>query len=573
MKKLVFFILIIIGIIIAAEWNWGLAPNNTPAKTDYIMLINQNKDSVAAVPVGRLMRDNGIMDSTVWADSIAAFLGRGLITFTGDIKISGNDLTYGNGASVTNPSSGILSLNSTILSVPTDSAYIANVLRTDTTHTKKIIYDADQIRVLLPDTLSAVVDDTLQVYYRGIIEAVNPYAYHITVSGTKGMMYARFFEYAAVAADTVVNNYQTIFRVYDNQYQLLAVDTTIIKVQKAWQPATMNVLPLGDSFTYAGTWSDEFYRRLTGTGGTPAGKAFTGLTFVGNLGTAPNQRIGYGGKNWFFYATKTAAATSLEYQFFDTHDKDGTDVNSIWSDGTNQWTLNSSVAGKIKLTKRSHTVDPPASGTLTHVSGATHTSDITYTAIEAIIGNPLWDYATETLSFTAYCTRNGIADIDCMATIMTWNDIGTNQPNIADHIYSMAYAKVVLDKLHAEYPTAKVIWGCPQMPPAFSGLGLEYAMTTDYGYYYGKVRSVFGYSLAAKYLISSNNYDSWVYYCPTMQGFDNEYSYTAITKKPNYRYPYTLREDVQTGGIHPNAYGYYQMADVVYREFVRLYCK
>lgn len=486
-----------------------------------------------------------------------------------DVSIRQNNLTFGNGASVTNPSSGIISVNATTLNVPTDSAYIHNVLKTDTAKVKRIEYLLDQIRIQLPDTISAVVGDTLQIFYRGFIEAKNPYDYQVLVTGAKGNQYNRYFEYAPVAADTVTNNYMTIFALYNDQMVLLAKDTTYIHVQKAWQPTVATILPIGDSFTYTSYWPTEFYRRLTGTGGTPAGNAFTGLSTLGNLGSAPNKRMGYSGKSWSFYLAKTSSAASLIFYFFGTHDKDASDNSSIWSDGTNNWSLTTASTGKIKFTKSGHTVDPPASGTLTHVSGATHTANITYTTIETLDGNPLWDYNNNQLNFLAYCTRNSYADIDVAIPLLSWNGLTSYQ---TDFTTIIGQAKQFCDSLKSQYPNAKVLL-CPcTMPPVYNGMA-GYGISSVYNDYFGMLISVVGLNKAYQSISQEAAYKDWVFYTNITSQFDSEYGFTHMTKKPYTRYIGTTREINSYNAVHPSEQGYYQIADAVYRQFVRYFCK
>lgn len=492
-----------------------------------------------------------------------------------EVQVTQNNLTFGNAASITNPSSGIISVNTTTLSVPTDSAYIANILRTDTLRTKKILYDTDIIRIQLPDTISAVVGDTLQIFYRGIIEAQDPYAYSMRLYSTKGEALNRYYRYCPVAADTTGTHVFRL-RLYNEAMVELAGDSVVIKAQKAWQPTVNNIMPIGDSFTDANYyWVNEFYRRLTGTGGTPAGNAFTGLATIGNKGVAPNQRIGYSGKTWSWYANATTpSATALKYMwFFGTHDKAIADVGSLWSDGTNQWTLDSLYTGRVAFTKTGHIVNPPASGTLTHVSGATHTADITYTTIEAIDGNPLWDYNDNEIDFLAYCTRNSFADVDVLIPLLTWNGLSAYQDEASDHATLIADCKDVIDSLHSQYPNAHVMLCPPSMPPVWNGMAITYGADSSYGNYYGMVTTIIGLNKAYQALSKEAEYTGWVHYVNTTMQFDSEYGFATTTLKPNLRYVGTMREVATSNGVHPNTQGYYMIADAIYREFVRLFCK
>ncbi len=427
---------------------------------------------------------------------------------------------------------------------------------------KSYVENLHNIRIQLPDTISAVVGDTLQIFYTGFIEAHNPYNYYIDITCSKGLAYSRYYEYAPIAGDQN-SVYPLIVYARDNKMNVLGGDTAIVKVTNPVQPTITTILPLGDSFTLAEYWVTELYRRLTGTGGTPAGKAFTGLKTIGNLGVAPNQRIGYGGKTWQWYCVQTAAASTLKFWFFDTHDKDASDLTSIWSDGTNQWKLDSLHVGRLAFSKNGHTVNAPASGTLTHVSGATHTGDITYTAIETIDGNPLWDYADSELSIADFCTRNSFTDPDVVIPLLTWNGLVSDTPDASDHTYEITYAKIFLDTLHSNFPNAKVLLCPPTMPPRFSGTG----------YYYEYVRSIIGLNKAYEALSNEAAYSAWVNYTNITMAFDNEYGFGMTLKEVNLRTPSLMREDIVTTGIHPDQYGYYMIADGVYREFISKFCK
>lgn len=69
---------------------------------------------------------------------------------------------------------------------------------------------------------------------------------------------------------------------------------------------------------------------------------------------------------------------------FVTHDKDSTDLESIWEDSdSNQWKFEEVVSSSVLKFSRSvhHDDMPVATDTLTHVSGGTHTANIVYTVV------------------------------------------------------------------------------------------------------------------------------------------------------------------------------------------------
>ena len=51
------------------------------------------------------------------------------------------------------------------------------------------------VRMVLAAQYDLVVGDTFQLYYRGVIEAPNPYCYSIVATCEKGSNYPRYFEY------------------------------------------------------------------------------------------------------------------------------------------------------------------------------------------------------------------------------------------------------------------------------------------------------------------------------------------------------------------------------------------
>ena len=53
---------------------------------------------------------------------------------------------------------------------------------------------AEKIRVILAKKYDLVVGDTFQLFYRGIVEAPNPYVYSIVVVCEKGKSFPRYFE-------------------------------------------------------------------------------------------------------------------------------------------------------------------------------------------------------------------------------------------------------------------------------------------------------------------------------------------------------------------------------------------
>jgi hypothetical protein len=65
-------------------------------------------------------------------------------------------------------------------------------------------------------------------------------------------------------------------------------------------------------------------------------------------------------------------------------------------------------------------------------------------------------------------------------------------------------------------------------------------------------------------------YSPFVRYLGIASQFDGEYNNIHASFPVNNRS--TVTEDRQTNGVHPDTPGYYQIADVVYRDFIRTFC-
>ena len=161
-----------------------------------------------------------------------------------------------------------------------------------------------KINVFLPEQYELVVGDTFQLFYRGVVQAVNPYNYHIRVVCEHGKAYPRYLEWTPEDGDE--GSYPLTLQILDNNGNLLGEDTTTLVVQKAKAPKKdINILCMGDSLTAGGLWPAEAFRRLTATDGTPVGNGFGRIHFVGTktkeVGKATVGFEGTGGWTWESY--------------------------------------------------------------------------------------------------------------------------------------------------------------------------------------------------------------------------------------------------------------------------------
>lgn len=435
------------------------------------------------------------------------------------------------------------------------------------------IDDRTKPRIILPDEVVAVVGDKLQLFVRAMIEAQNPYNMPYEMVCSVGNAYPRYFEYTAAAGD--VGTKTLTVRVRNNKGSSVVSDTVNIIVKNpTGQPSSeTKVLCVGDSLMSGFTWAQEFYRRLTQSGGSPAGKGYGNISFIGNapLPDYPTQyAVGYSGWRWDTYMGVTGSGAGWVNSNPD--GKDITDQKAIYVDINNkQWWLETIESDRIKVFPyggASQTL--PETGTLTWQSGGTHHGTITYTTVTPEAATPFWDSTANEFSFSGFCDTYGFDGIDIMYVLLGWN--GLAKPNkylASDHTENIAKAKAFVDQLHSDYPDAEVRLMGLQVPSVNGGLGANYGATVNDSYY-NLLRSVNGWNMALQDMVNEEEYSGFCKYISIAHQFDSEYNMPQSTAAVNSRNSTT--EIRGTNGIHPATEGYYQIADAAYRDFIRTYC-
>ena len=159
----------------------------------------------------------------------------------------------------------------------------------------------DRVNVFLPDEYDIAVNDNFQLFYRGVVQVVDPAAYDIKIVCSKGKAFSRYYEWKPTEEE--IGSYKLTLYVYDHNGNLLGSDSTKLNVHKPVAEHEMqNVLCIGDSLTAGGYWVAEAARRFTGTGGTIEGLGLDYLNFVGTVQkTVSGTTVGcegYGGWTW-----------------------------------------------------------------------------------------------------------------------------------------------------------------------------------------------------------------------------------------------------------------------------------
>lgn len=426
----------------------------------------------------------------------------------------------------------------------------------------------NQQRIVLPDEFSAVVGDTLQLFKRGFIEAQNPYNEPNELICAVGADYPRYFELTPVADD--VGTKELTVNVLDLAGNVKVTNSVdLVVVNPTGSPTSnKNILCLGDSLLNGGVWPIELQRRLCGAGGTPAGLEYTNISLIGDQGSDPAKYMGYGGWTFATYLGLSGPGSMVTCS----HDKDASDQHSVWVDSAaHNWILESIVDGGLKMMPSGHTsAMPPANDSLTWVSGGVHQTTIAYTGVEVEPSTPLWDSEENEFSIKAWVDYAGYSGIDVIYVLLGWNGLVAGRYEAADHAATIANVRTFLDNFHTEYPSGLVRLLGLQAPSPIGGLGTNYGATGTLSNYFKALKVANGLNLAYQAVCNESAYSGFCRYIAIAPQFDSEYNSARSTKIVNTRSSTT--EIFGTNGVHPATAGYYQIADAVFRDFIRTFC-
>ena len=427
------------------------------------------------------------------------------------------------------------------------------------------------VKIWLPKKIYAVVGDTLQLFYKGMVQVPDIKNYDIIVSCAVGSAYTRYYE--LTPKTTNIGNKTLTITVKDKDGTTVGTASTTLKIVAApTSPAEMKkIVVIGASGIKNGEVATELTRRLTGSSSTPNG--ITGS----NLSNVQVHYKGMAGWNYETYQTAPSKKYRLQIE-----NVGSVDVNSTYSVSSVTYTVKevniTGDAGEILIVGSN--TEPPSSGTLTKVSGAGD-DEITYTSMAIETDNPLWDAEHNAFSFIPWVTANG-GGVDVLYVALNANGRSPWETFSADdntgHIKSL---KTFIAKFHSEYPNAQVrILNC-QLPSQNGGMGKNYGagLMSDS---FGMAKMVWNENKAYADLIEKEAYSDWVGLVDATSQFDCDYNYPRTFRATSRRRQNsTTVSDVDTlykeyrddNGLHPAMAGYYQIADAIWRSFVAEFCQ
>lgn len=443
---------------------------------------------------------------------------------------------------------------------------------------------ADGVEVVLPPEILVTQGDSLQLFYRPMVKAVNPYAFDILAVCKSGKFYPRYLQldtaYAsggAVAYLAAGTRALTVSVSVSSSVAVAEGGSTIRVIPVPSSPASpVNILLVGASRIEGGAISKELHRRLAGTDGVdisaatlssrscfanPKGLGLTNVNFVGRQANDGARQDGRSGRHIKDIAT---AATNI-YTFRFTPGGQVLNQGDVYSQGTLRFTVRGSNAdaGDLECTLDSGSGSPAAAGTLTLVSGSGSDS-LDYTSVDIDNSNPFWNadpaaYGGEVgVSFRRYADIycDG-APVDIFILHLCDNDI-FNQPNTAT---IAGYVRTLLRAYHRDYPSGKFIIATSCLPDLGGGMGASYAGNAD-NTYWARARQYWAYCKAVYSLAAEEEFASFSILATSFVEFDAENLYYYHNVATSNRSAVTER--LGYNGLHFGAPGQKTIADSLF---------
>lgn len=424
-----------------------------------------------------------------------------------------------------------------------------------------------KVNVHLPKSYDLVVGDTFQLFYRGIIQAPNPYNYSIVATCEKGKNFPRYFEYTPLEP----GKHSLNISLYNEQLELVGSGDTVLNVVKPC-PAKkeLNVLCIGDSLTAGGQWVNEVYRRITANDGTPKGLGMSGLNFVGKIQKDAVSYQAVGGWYWKnFYNTVNDSLT-----IHAPNNKTVEDQHSIWRDENGGlWQLESFEKEHLRFNRYlNHKFPNPEPGCLYHEKNAVNQEPIEFDKAWTPKGSPFINEETGKIDFANYLKEINVKDLDVVYCFLGFNGILRNEAMTNTKEYYcqnvvLKEAKTVVDMILSECPNAKIKLLSYPIPSLRGGLGSNYGALPPFNSHLELSHYHFTLNKTYEAWAEEENYKGKLEYINVSGQFDSEYGYPHTQKPVNTRCEET--EWLDTNGVHPANCGYMQIADAVYRNLVK----
>lgn len=354
-------------------------------------------------------------------------------------------------------------------------------------------------------------------------------------------------------------------------------ETKKYSVVSAPSKDTLNVLCIGDSFTDIGTYVGTIKNDIEEDGIT--------VNQIGNMGVSGKRHEARSGGTWEFVTTRQGRAIIVNVRGVTNLPTTGYPGTTYQDKNGFKWTVRGVTVdsnGNGKLILGSFNVDSnyggsssniatdadtaanniPTSGTLTKTSNAstgliTSSGDdtITYNGVEKIYYNPFWNPTSDELDFNYYINKWNYNSPEVVVFSIGYNDVGNGKYHTVESLAPIiAKAKVAVDRMHADYPNAKIVlnvnplgYGGDTSNEISESMRLNNQIT-----YYEALINEFG---------ETTEYKSYVVVCPSFMFVDRVDAYNLKTITIGRR----ISKMITTAGdvTHCNTDGMNQIADAI----------
>lgn len=161
--------------------------------------------------------------------------------------------------------------------------------------------------VNLAEEYYLVVGETFQLFYRSVIQCVDPYGYYVKLTGKVGHQYNRYYEFTPDTA----GSYKLKLEVCTSSGVVCGSDETTLIVSPKDAPTNhKNILCIGDSLTASGNWTAQGYKKYVQAGGN-------NITLLGTkkstIDSVTVSHEGYGGWQWLTFISGDGSIKSPFY--------------------------------------------------------------------------------------------------------------------------------------------------------------------------------------------------------------------------------------------------------------------
>jgi len=424
------------------------------------------------------------------------------------------------------------------------------------------------ITISLPDDIYAVKGRTLQIFWRGCVDAVDYSVFDIFVNCPIGNKYNRYYE---VTPGTIGDYSFTVNLRNSVKDNITNKTCTIHVVDAPTNPiALSNVLCVGASATASGYWAAELKRMLTSSGGAPAGIGLSNIAFVGrkSVTVAAGQvdLEATGGWSWSTYITSGVKAIR-----FTVTGASGLNIEDSYrlNDPVHGW-LYFSISeinitageGNVRCTYRT---DSPSTNTPSITSGSlvravgTGIDPLVFTNMVEESFSPFWNETTNEVDFLPYANAYCGGQIDVLITHMGVNEVlweGVSVDSVMDNV------RTFIDAFFVDFPSSKIIVTAIPVIPQNGSLGASYT-TSGAINQWGTLLTFQEYNRALEALSKEAVYINKVFFAASNSQVDSENVFPTILKPVNTRAIDT--EEIGSNPTHPKEEGSYQVADAAFR--------